>query len=59
MSHLETIQYHSDIDTSDSYMYKDEIIQIITIFTDTNLALVEDKNGNIIEISVDQLEKIN
>jgi oligoribonuclease (3'-5' exoribonuclease) len=40
-------------------MYKNEIVQIITIFTDTNLALVEDKSSNIIEISVDQLEKIN
>lgn len=59
MSHLATIQYHSHIDTVDSYMYKNEIVQIITIFTDTNLALVEDKSSNIIEISVDQLEKIN
>jgi len=59
MSHLETIQYHSYIDTIDSYMFENEIVQIITIFTDTNLALVEDKSGNIVEISVDQLEKIN
>ncbi len=59
MSHLETIEYNSHIDTLDSYMYKDEIVQIITIFTDANLALVEDKNGNIFEISTNQLDKMN
>ncbi|MDD2358634.1 MAG: hypothetical protein PHX13_12060 [Thiovulaceae bacterium] len=59
MSHFEIIQYHSHIDTVDSYMYENEVVQIITIFTDTNLALIEDKSGNILEISVHQLEKIN
>lgn len=59
MSYLETIKYHSHINTLDAYMYEGEVVHIITTFTDTNLALVEDTMGNIFELSANLLEKID
>jgi hypothetical protein len=55
MSYLETIKYHSHINTLDAYMYEGEIVHIITTFMDTNLALVEDTIGNIFEVSTHHL----
>ena len=40
-------------------MYEGVTVEIITIFTDNNLVLVEDRDGNFFEISANQLEKLN
>lgn len=58
MSYLETIKYDDSNakDSCISYMYEGEDVQIITVFKDINMAVVEDKNGKIFEISTEELQ---
>ena len=61
MSHLKTISYDFNKNTIEhdkqvSYTYQGEDVQIITIFKDINTAIVENNQGKIFEISVDELQ---
>ncbi|MBU0632368.1 hypothetical protein KKA17_06970 [bacterium] len=57
MSYIETMKYDPNTkDSSFSYMYEGENVQVITVFKDINMAIVEDKNGKIFEISTEQLQ---
>ena len=59
MSRIEMIQYDTD-EYSDkkekNYRYKGEEVEVITVFIDSGVAIVEDRNKKIFEISMNELE---
>lgn len=61
MSYLETIKYDENTNNflnekTEHYTYNGEEVGIITVFKDSDIAMVEDKDGNIFEISINELK---
>jgi hypothetical protein len=41
------------------YIYKDEEVTLITIFSDSDIALVEDAHGEVIAVALQELQQLH
>ena len=59
MGYLETIKYDMKkekyTENETPFLYEGEEVNVITIFRDINIAIIEDKDGNIFEVQANLL----
>ena len=53
---ISTYKESANEDKSNSRIFKGEEVQVITIFNDIQVALIEDKQGNIKEVPLESLQ---
>jgi hypothetical protein len=55
MSYLESIKFNSLQSHNHSFEYNNTRVNVITVFNDINTAIIEDNQGNILEVPADTL----